>query len=176
MTISVIEFRDASQELKDDVVKILHQYWEDEYEKYAHIYTEDDLSDFLDRQYSVLIFIDKSHISTMPANVSPKFLGTVTISNETNQPSMGFKAFWISNLFVIESQRDNGLGSSILKYTEDYLKYLGITYVALTASSEGQDTKQYCSTRICNFYKRQGYKQIGFHPISGHPIFMKSLA
>jgi GNAT superfamily N-acetyltransferase len=173
--LAVIEFNDAPQELRGDIVKTLHDHWEDAYEKYARIFTEDDLSAFLDRQYSVPIFVDRSEISTSPANIPPKFLGTVTISNDIGQPSLGFKAFWISNLYVIETYRNKGLGSYILRYTEDYLKKMGITYVALTADDDKLH-KNPCNTKICNFYKRHGYKQIGFHPASGNPIFMKSLA
>jgi GNAT superfamily N-acetyltransferase len=175
MKLAVIEFNDATQELRDDVVKTMFSYWEDDYEKYARIYSENDLEAFLEKQYAVYIFVDMANTSLSPAQVPPKFVGTVTLSNDNGQPSLGYKTFWISNLFVVESFRNQGLGSYILHFTEKRLKSNGIPYVALTAEGEGLQNNQ-CNTKICGFYKRHGYKQIGFHPVSGNPIFMKSLA
>jgi GNAT superfamily N-acetyltransferase len=170
MKLEIIDFRKASEELRIDVVKTLYSQWGSEYKKYANIFDEDLLESFLDKQYAVFIFTTPMS-STSPANINKSFIGTITISNEAFQPPIGYKTFWISNLLVIEKYRSIGVGSEMIKYAEDFLKTIGIQYVALTAQGTGTN----CSTKICNYYKNHGYKQIGFHPVSGYPIFMKSL-
>jgi GNAT superfamily N-acetyltransferase len=160
MKLDIINFKKASEELRLNVVNILFNHWEEKYIKNAQIYEENELKIFLDKQYKVFIFTESNN-----------FIGTITISNDSLQSHTGYKTFWISNVYVIDTYRNKGIGSIILNYAEEYLKSKGIQYVALTAEGTGNN----CTTRICNYYKKHGYKQIGFDQTSGYPIFMKSL-
>ena len=157
MKLKIINFKEASSELRHDTIKSLYDQWENEYEKYARIYDEDALEKFLDNQYAVFIFVEDIAIPTM--------VGTITLSNDSEQLKLGYKSFWISNLLVSRNYRSKNVGSTILGYAEKFLQEIRITYVSLT-----------CQDNLCDFYKKKKYKQIGFHPVTQNAILMKSLA
>ena len=174
MRLQIQDFRDCDQTLRYDVVKVLYTQWDKSYEKYARIYSEDDLMKFLDKQVIVFVFTlaknqdqvpDKIEYPNKAAAKTQTLVATLTISNDTNQPVLAGKTYWISNLLVSEDYRNFGVGSGILKYAEEPSAGSGIQYVALTVEND--------NNRLWDYYKKRGYKQVGFYPISGNPIFLK---
>ena len=174
MRLQIQDFRDCDQTLRYDVVKVLYTQWDKSYEKYARIYSEDDLMKFLDKQVIVFVFTlaknqdqvpDKIEFPNKAAAKTQTLVATLTISNDTNQPVLAGKTYWISNLLVSEDYRNFGVGSGILKYAEEHIAGSGIQYVALTVEND--------NNRLWDYYKKRGYKQVGFYPISGNPIFLK---
>lgn len=173
MRLQIQDFRDCDQTLRYDVVKALYAQWDKSYEKYARIYSEDDLMEFLDKQVIVFVFTlaknqDLSLGIQYPNKAAAKtqtLVATLTISNDSNQPVLAGKTYWISNLLVTEDYRNYGVGSGILKYAEEYIVGSSVQYVALTVEND--------NNRLWDYYKKRGYKQVGFYPISGNPIFLK---
>lgn len=171
MRLQIQDFRDCDQTLRYDVVKVLYAQWDKSYEKYARIYSEDDLMKFLDKQVIVFVFtLAKNQdlgieYPNKAAAKTQTLVATLTISNDSNQPALAGKTYWISNLLVSEDYRNFGVGSGILKYAEEHIAGSGIQYVALTVEND--------NNRLWDYYKKKGYKQVGFYPISGNPIFLK---
>lgn len=176
MRLQIQDFRDCDQTLRYDVVKALYVQWDKSYEKYARIYNEDDLMEFLDKQVIVFVFTlvknpDQVLGIEYPNKAAAKtqtLVATLTISNELNQPVLAGKTYWISNLLVTKDYRNFGVGSGILKYAEKHIAESGIFYVALTVEND--------NNRLWDYYKKKEYKQVGFYPISGNSIFLKILA
>jgi GNAT superfamily N-acetyltransferase len=170
MRLQIQDFRDCDQTLRYDVVKALYTQWDKSYEKYARIYSEDDLMQFLDKQVIVFVFTlgkipDKIEYPNKAAAKTQTLVATLTISNDANQPVLAGETYWISNLFVTEDYRNFGVGSAILKYAEEYIVGLNIKYIALTVEND--------NNRLWDYYKKRGYKPVGSYPISGNPIFLK---
>lgn len=170
MRLQIQDFRDCDQTLRYDVVKALYAQWDKSYEKYARIYSEDDLMQFLDKQVIVFVFTlakleDKIEYPNKAAAKTQTLVATLTVSNDANQPALAGKTYWISNLLVSEDYRNFGVGSGILKYAEEHIAASGIKYIALTVEND--------NNRLWDYYKKRGYKQVGFYPVSGNPIFLK---
>jgi GNAT superfamily N-acetyltransferase len=148
-------FAECESQLKKVVVEALYNHWHELYAKYSRIYSEEDLQNFLLEQYGVFVYLDGNR----------DFVGTVTLQNDLGtEMSVGYRTFWISNLFVIEEKRNKGYGKAILNHAESYLYDLGVKHVGLMAV-DGLE----------KFYRGVGYRAVGFHPLTRDTVMMKSL-
>lgn len=150
-----ILFKECDSRLQNVVIESLYDEWHEQYAKYTRIYSEEDLSTFLHEQYAVFVYVDANR----------EFVGTVTIQNDLGVGmSVGYRVFWISNLFVTEEKRSKGFGKAILKHAESYLYDLGVKHVGLMASDD-----------LEKFYRSAGYRAVGFHHLTKDKVMMKSL-
>ena len=79
-----------------------------------------------------------------------------------------FPESWEVHCIAVHARRRNtGIGSHLLKYSENWLSSQGVKYIQIKTVADSVDDANYAQTR--EFYLRKGYTPVEVFPTIWHP-------